>query len=56
MRRVRRCEGTGNINIEKEKQQAYEEWLERKADEARDEIEDRKIGSDLDRFLGNKEV
>ena len=51
-----RCEGTGNVNIEKEKQQAYEEWLERKADEARDEIEDRKIGSDLDRFLGNKEV
>ena len=52
-----RCEGTGNLNVEREKQEAEEEYWERKADEARDEdLMDRKIGSDLDRFLGSKEV
>jgi len=52
-----RCNGDGYIDGEGEKREAYEEWLEKKADEARDEtLSDTKVGSDLDRFLGNKEV
>ena len=49
------CDGTGVIDMSAERQAAYEEWQERKADEARDESVE-KIGSDTDRFLGNKEV
>ena len=49
-----RCDGDGYID-NTGKQEAYEEYLERKADEARDESIE-KIGSNTDRFLGNKEV
>ena len=49
------CDGTGVVDMSAEKEKAYEEWLERKADEARDESVE-KIGSDTDRFLGNKEI
>jgi DnaJ-class molecular chaperone len=52
-----RCGGDGYID-DTNKAEAYEEWMERKADEARDEqaIEHGKIGSDTDKFLGNKEI
>jgi hypothetical protein len=56
-----RCFGKGELNmtayLAAEKRQAYENWLENKADEAREErmIElgnQQKIGSNLDKFLG----
>lgn len=45
------CDGTGQIDIEESKREAYEEWLENKADEARyEQSQDQKIGSDIDKF------
>jgi len=47
-----RCDGTGHLNVAKERQEAYEEYMEKKADEARDELPDISHGgSDIDRLL-----
>jgi len=44
------CDGTGVIDMSAERAEAYEEWQERKADEARDESIE-KCGSDIDKFI-----
>jgi len=50
------CNGTGHINLTVKKREAYEEYLEKKAEEARyeqlmEQQNDMKTGSDTDRFL-----
>jgi DnaJ-class molecular chaperone len=48
------CNGTGQLDSKAERAKAYQEYLEKKADEARDESlleSGQKIGSDADRFL-----
>jgi len=46
------CDGTGEIDAKSSKAEAYQEYLERKADEAREELPDiAHGGSDIDKLL-----